>query len=73
MPGTYIRTLAQDIARAGCYAHLAALRRTVGPFSLDRAVTLDALQAMPDPSSSIACIERIAGGPAAFQTLKDSL
>ncbi|MCH3786603.1 tRNA pseudouridine(55) synthase TruB, partial [Campylobacter jejuni] len=27
--GTYIRTLAQDIGRAlGCYAHLAALRRT---------------------------------------------
>src|SRR3546814_10314854 len=41
--GTYIRTLAQDIGRAlGCYAHLAALRRThVGPFSLDRAVALE--------------------------------
>ena len=50
--GTYIRTLAQDIGRAlECYAHLAALRRThVGPFSLDRAVTLDALQAMQTPS-----------------------
>ena len=31
--GTYIRTLAQDIGRAlGCYAHLAALRRTSGRF-----------------------------------------
>lgn len=53
--GTYIRTLAQDIGRAlGCFAHLAALRRTqVGPFMLDRAVTLEALQAMPDPKQSL--------------------
>src|SRR5690606_30597240 len=47
--GTYIRTLAQDIGRQlGCGAHLKALRRTrVGPFSLDDAVGLEALQAMP--------------------------
>ncbi|HVN35563.1 MAG TPA: tRNA pseudouridine(55) synthase TruB [Casimicrobiaceae bacterium] len=46
--GTYIRTLAEDIAAAlGSCAHLAALRRTVaGPFSLDRAVTLGALEEM---------------------------
>jgi tRNA pseudouridine55 synthase len=46
--GTYIRTLAEDIAAAvGSCAHLAALRRTVaGPFALERAVTLDALDAM---------------------------
>ena len=46
--GTYIRVLAEDIAGAlGCCAHLAALRRTVsGPFALDRAVTLEALEAM---------------------------
>jgi tRNA pseudouridine55 synthase len=46
--GTYIRVLAEDIAGAleSC-AHLAALRRTVsGPFSLDDAVTLEALEAM---------------------------
>lgn len=50
--GTYIRTLAQDIGRAlGCHAHLAALRRThVGPFSLDRAVTLKPCRRCPTPS-----------------------
>lgn len=47
--GTYIRQLAADLGAAlGCGAHLAALRRTgVGPFTLERAVTLDALQAAP--------------------------
>jgi len=51
--GTYIRTLAQDIGRAlGCGAHLVALRRTaVGPFSIDNAVSLEALQAMDNPVS----------------------
>ena len=46
--GTYIRVLAEDIAAAlGSCAHLAALRRTAsGPFALDRAVTLAALEAM---------------------------
>ena len=45
--GTYIRSLARDLgAVLGCGAHLAALRRTrVGPFGLDRAVTLPALGA----------------------------
>ena len=44
--GTYIRVLAEDIGKAlGCGATLAALRRTrVGPFSVDSAVTLDALE-----------------------------
>ena len=44
--GTYIRTLAQDIGvRLGCGAHLVALRRTaVGGFSLDEAVTFEALE-----------------------------
>jgi tRNA pseudouridine55 synthase len=47
--GTYVRTLAEDIAAAlGTCAHLAALRRTgSGKWTLDRAVTLDALAAMP--------------------------
>ncbi len=46
--GTYIRVLAEDIAGAvGSCAHLRALRRTVaGPFTLDGAVTLEALEAM---------------------------
>lgn len=62
--GTYIRTLAQDIGRAlGCFAHLAALRRTqVGPFMLDRAVTLEALQAMPDPKQSLLAMNELPAG-----------
>jgi tRNA pseudouridine55 synthase len=48
--GTYVRTLAEDIGTAlGCGAHLAALRRTAsGPLTLDAAITLDALTALPD-------------------------
>ncbi|MEO7157880.1 MAG: tRNA pseudouridine(55) synthase TruB [Vicinamibacterales bacterium] len=46
--GTYIRVLAEDLgAILRCGAHLAGLIRTAtGPFALDRAVTLDALEAM---------------------------
>jgi len=45
--GTYIRVLAEDIGEAlGCGAHLVALRRTmVGELTIDRAVTLEALEA----------------------------
>ncbi|WP_459614659.1 tRNA pseudouridine(55) synthase TruB [Bordetella sp. 2513F-2] len=62
--GTYIRTLAQDIGRAlGCYAHLAALRRThVGPFSLDCATTLDSLQAMSDPKQALLDLNELPAG-----------
>jgi len=44
--GTYVRTLVEDIGRRlGCGAHLAALRRVrAGPFDVDQAATLDALQ-----------------------------
>ena len=47
--GTYIRTLAADIGRAlGCGASLAALRRTaVGPFRIERALTLQTLAEEP--------------------------
>ncbi len=50
--GTYVRVLAEDLAAAvGSCAHLAALRRTAaGPFTLDGAVTLEALEAM-EPSA----------------------
>ena len=43
--GTYIRSLARDIAHAlGTVGHVSYLRRTrAGPFSLDRAVSLDFL------------------------------
>jgi tRNA pseudouridine55 synthase len=44
--GTYIRVLADDIgAQLGCGAHLSELVRTaVGPFTLDGALTLSALE-----------------------------
>jgi tRNA pseudouridine55 synthase len=45
--GTYVRALARDLGRiAGSAAHLVALRRlSSGPFSVEEAVTLDALTA----------------------------
>jgi tRNA pseudouridine55 synthase len=48
--GTYIRTLAEDLGAAlGCGAHLAALRRTgSGALSLERALTLETLDAMSE-------------------------
>lgn len=50
--GTYIRTLAHDIGQTlGCGAHLTALRRFQhGPCTLDKAVSLDQLEAADDPS-----------------------
>ena len=50
--GTYIRSLARDIAvRCGTCAHLAALRRTaVGPFSLSDAAGFSALDEFTIPS-----------------------
>ncbi|MDS1142117.1 tRNA pseudouridine(55) synthase TruB [Pusillimonas sp. SM2304] len=62
--GTYIRTLAQDIGRQlGCGAHLKALRRTrVGPFSLDDAIGLEALQAMPAPQTTLIAINALPAG-----------
>ena len=47
--GTYVRTLAEDIGAAlGCGAHLTALRRErSGPFAIDRAITLSAIEATP--------------------------
>ena len=48
--GTYIRTLAEDIgATLGCGAHLSALRRTgSGALDLNKAVTLEAFEAMSE-------------------------
>ncbi|MBB5216832.1 tRNA pseudouridine(55) synthase TruB [Parapusillimonas granuli] len=72
--GTYIRTLAQDIGRQlGCGAHLKALRRTrVGPFGLDAAVGLEALQAMPDPKAALIALDALpAGLNPATSTQKD--
>jgi tRNA pseudouridine55 synthase len=49
--GTYVRALARDLgADLGVGGHLTALRRTrVGPFGLDRALTLDQLRELADP------------------------
>jgi tRNA pseudouridine55 synthase len=46
--GTYIRSLARDIARAlGTVGHVTMLRRTrAGPFALDKAISLDNLNAI---------------------------
>ena len=62
--GTYIRTLAQDIGRAlGCFAHLSALRRTqVGPFVLEQAVELEALQTMAEPESMLIAMSDLPAG-----------
>ena len=48
--GTYVRTLAEGIGeQLGCGAHLIALRRTAsGPLELDRALTLEQLEAMTE-------------------------
>lgn len=59
--GTYIRTLAQDIGRAlGCGAHLTTLRRTrTAGFSIEQAVTLEALEALPAPAEALLPIEAL--------------
>jgi len=57
--GTYIRTLAESIGETlGCGAHLVGLRRTAsGPLLLEGAVTLEALEAMPEARRE-ACLLR---------------
>jgi tRNA pseudouridine55 synthase len=49
--GTYIRTLAADLGDAlGCGAWLQALRRTgTGPLDVAEAITIEALEALPEP------------------------
>lgn len=67
-PGVYVRALARDLGdRLGCGAHLSALRRTaVGPFPVEDAIRLPALQragpeAAPllDPLAALAGMERL--------------
>jgi len=55
--GTYIRTLAEDIAAAlGCVAHLTALRRTaIAAFTVADAVTLEQL-AQLDDEERVSCL-----------------
>mgnify|MGYP001826366091 FL=1 len=56
--GTYVRTLAEDIARAmGSCAHLQALRRLeVGPFRETGMLTLEELEAMAGDGSIDRCL-----------------
>ena len=61
--GTYIRTLAEDIAKAlGTAAHLTELRRTAsGRFSLADSVPLDVLADEVDPANRLLPIETLIG------------
>jgi tRNA pseudouridine55 synthase len=59
--GTYVRVLGEDIGAAlGCGAHLNALRRTaVGALTIAGMITLEALQAHPDPRSLLAPVDAL--------------
>ena len=59
--GTYVRVLGEDIGAAlGCGAHLNALRRVqVGSLSTERMITLEELQAHPDPLSLLAPVDAL--------------
>ncbi|MCS0808938.1 tRNA pseudouridine(55) synthase TruB [Massilia agilis] len=59
--GTYVRVLGEDIGAAlGCGAHLTALRRTgVGGLTSEHMITLEALQAHPDPRSLLAPVDAL--------------
>lgn len=60
--GTYIRTLAEDIASAlgDIGGHLTALRRTrVGAFAIDDCITLPALEQLKDEKAFTAMDERL--------------
>ena len=58
--GTYIRTLCHDIgAFLGCGGCMSALRRSrAGAFSLDRAVTLEQLQAAKEDGSLLSMVHK---------------
>jgi tRNA pseudouridine55 synthase len=59
--GTYVRVLGEDIGAAlGCGAHLEALRRTgVGALTGAHMLTLEQLQAHPDPLSLLAPVDAL--------------
>ena len=59
--GTYIRTLAQDIGRLlGVRAHLIALERTrIGPFELEGAWTVPALESLETASQAVLSLEQL--------------
>ncbi|MEY3182773.1 MAG: tRNA pseudouridine synthase [Pseudomonadota bacterium] len=57
--GTYIRTLVDDIGDAlGCGAHVTALRRLgVGPYTADRMISLEALEALTEGEAREKCLQ----------------
>jgi tRNA pseudouridine55 synthase len=61
--GTYVRSLARDLALAlGTVGHVAALRRTrAGPFTLDAAISLDKLAALLQAGDEQAILPLTAG------------
>lgn len=73
--GTYIRTLAEDIARAaGSLAHLTELRRTAaGSFSLGDAITLDELAEIAEPAASLIPMERAVEHLSEFRLREDRI
>ena len=62
--GTYIRVLAEDLGQAlGCGAHLIELRRTrIGPFAIERAVSLDAVEQDPNRSAALLPVDALLEG-----------
>jgi tRNA pseudouridine55 synthase len=68
--GAYVRAVARDLGRQlGCLAHVTQLRRTrVGPFGLDRAVRLEALERLVAddslPQALVPVATALAGIPA---------
>lgn len=70
--GTYIRSLVHEVGRdLGLGAHLTSLRRTaVGPFRLESAITLDALDSNPpDGRTSAPYWTRLSEIPLPFPTI----
>ena len=66
--GTYIRSLARDLAAAlGACGYVSVLRRTrVGPFTLEQSITLDELEQMCDRA-------RVSGGLLSVSTALDDI
>jgi len=57
--GTYIRTLVDDIGDVlGCGAHVTALRRLgVGPYTVDRMISMADLEALPEGEAREKCLQ----------------
>jgi tRNA pseudouridine55 synthase len=59
--GTYVRAIARDLGRAlGCFGHICALERTrVGPFTIEEAVTLEAIEAISEDDGAGGMLEDV--------------